>query len=152
MKINKGRSAVVLAVALSLSGCTGVSNQDAGVITGGVLGGVLGNSVGGGTGRVIATIGGTMLGAYIGGNIGSSMDRTDKMAMNSALERQPTNQAYSWENPDTHNHYSVRPVKTYYHHGKACRTFVTTATIGGKAETVKGRACRQNDGTWRVVQ
>ena len=37
-------------------------------------------------------------------------------------------------------------------HGEPeCREYQTTIMIGGKPEKAYGRACRQPDGTWKVV-
>jgi surface antigen len=35
--------------------------------------------------------------------------------------------------------------------GAYCREFQQTVTIGGKTESAYGTACRQPDGTWKVV-
>ena len=35
--------------------------------------------------------------------------------------------------------------------GSYCREFQQTVTIGGKAEQAYGTACRQPDGTWKVI-
>lgn len=139
-----------IALSLCLSGCAGVTKQDVGVLTGGVLGGALGNQIGGGTGRVIATIGGTLAGALIGGSIGRSMDDVDKLKVNRALEKAPTNRTTSWSNPDNGNRYSVTPVSTYRKANRPCRNYVMTAIVDGKAEKIRGRACRQSDGSWKT--
>ena len=149
------KSLLCIFMAALLTACAGMSNQDVGTLTGGVLGGVLGSRFGGGSGKVAAAIGGTLLGAYLGGAIGQSMDKTDQLSMNQALEKTPTNQAYSWHNPDSKNRYTVTPTRTYYKNvggrSEPCRRFVTTAIIHGKAEKIKGTACRQANGNWRVV-
>ena len=141
----------LLLLAVTLSGCAGLHKQDIGVATGGILGGVLGHQIGGGTGKLVATIGGTILGSMIGGSIGQSMDKIDRMNMSQALERAPTEQATSWANPDSGNRYTVTPTNTYRSQGKPCREYVMTAIIGGKAEKIRGRACRKGSGDWIVL-
>ena len=135
---------------LSLSACENMNKQDVGVLAGGAVGALLGNQIGGGSGKILATVGGAVLGAYLGGKIGASMDKVDRMEVNKALEKTPTNQAYSWHNPDTNIDYRVQPTRTYAEGKRPCRTFVTTALIDGKAEKITGKACRRTDGTWQM--
>lgn len=141
---------------IALSGCENMNRQDVGMLTGGVLGGALGSQIGNGQGRTIAIIGGTLLGGALGGAIGRDMDKADRARMQQALERNPTNQASSWTNPDTGAHYQVTPVRTYTRkvpHKKPqyCREYQTTATINGEVQKIYGKACRQPDGSWKVV-
>ena len=35
--------------------------------------------------------------------------------------------------------------------GQPCREYQQTVTIGGKTEEAYGTACRQPDGTWKIV-
>ncbi len=79
------------------------------------------------------------------------MDAMDRERMNHAFETTPTNQSYGWVNPDSGVRYNVRPTRTYYQGDAPCRTYVTTAWIDGRAETVQGQACRNADGTWHIV-
>lgn len=146
------RLVLVSALTFNLAGCAGASRQDIGVGTGAVIGGLLGSQFGQGSGAVAATIGGAMLGGLIGGSIGKSMDDADRARMNSALNNTPTNQVSSWRNPDTGYTYTVKPQKTYSSDtGQPCREYVTTAAIGGKRQQIYGTACRQADGSWKVV-
>lgn len=137
---------------LSLTGCSNMSNQDMGVLTGGAIGGAVGSLFGSGSGKILAAVGGTVLGAYIGGRIGHSMDETDKIKVNQALERNRNDVASSWKNPNNGNKYTVEPTKTYYRNDQPCRDYTTKAIIGGKPETIYGKACRMADGTWKVEQ
>jgi len=137
---------------LSLAGCSSMSNQDVGVLTGGAIGGAVGSLFGKGSGKILAAVGGAVLGGYLGGRIGHSMDQVDRMRMNQALNNSHTNQVTTWHNPDNGNTYSVRPTRTYYHSDQPCRDFTTKAIIGGKRETIYGKACRKADGTWKVIQ
>lgn len=139
-------------VLLSLAGCSGVTNQDLGVITGGAIGGALGSQFGRGSGKILAAVGGTVLGAAIGGKIGNTMDKVDRRNANIALEHTRTGHTTRWHNPDSGNSYAVKPTRTYYRGDQPCRDYTTTAIIGGKKETIYGRACRMADGTWKVVK
>lgn len=145
--ISLATSSVLL---ISLAGCSGMTKQDIGVVTGGALGGALGSQFGSGSGKILAVVGGTILGAVLGGAIGHSMDKVDQMQMNQTLEAGHANQTTSWHNPDSGNTYYVTPTKTYYHNDQPCRDFTTKAIIGGKTQTVYGQACRMADGTWKM--
>lgn len=145
-----------MSLVAGLAGCAdmggGVRKQDIGMATGAVLGGVLGNQVGQGTGRTVATIGGAVLGAFLGSAVGKSMDDTDKLKMSQALETARTNQTSSWQNPDAGVSYQVTPTKTYTgESGMPCREYITKALIDGKWQKAYGTACRNADGSWRIV-
>ena len=99
----------------------------------------------------MAAAGGALLGAYLGGQIGKTMDKVDRMEMQRALETAPTGRAVVWSNPDSGNRYTVKPIRTYYRSSQPCREYITKAIIGGKTEQIYGKACRQADGSWRVM-
>lgn len=136
---------------LLLTGCAPVNNEGVGTVAGGVVGGLLGSQFGGGSGRVAAAAGGALLGAFLGGQIGKTMDRLDRMEMQRALETAPTGRAVVWQNPDSGNRYTVLPTRTYYNNQQPCREYTTRALIGGKSQEIYGKACRQADGSWRVI-
>jgi len=47
----------------------------------------------------------------------------------------------------------VTPVRDgYSESGSYCREFQQTVSIGGKNEQAYGVACRQPDGSWRIVE
>ena len=142
-------------LSVSLLGCTQVNNEDVGTISGGVIGGLIGSQFGAGSGQVAAAAAGALVGAFIGNKIGETMDKVDRMQVGQALEKTPTGQSTSWTNPDNGNQYTVQPTKTYQTQQgsttQACREYTTTAIIGGKKEEVYGKACRTDDGSWKVV-
>lgn len=140
-------------LAASIAGCQDMTKQDVGTVTGGALGALVGSRFGGGSGRSVAIAVGAITGAVIGGQIGKSMDKTDQLKVNQALEYNRTGQVANWKNPDTGNRYSVTPRRTYRNdEGKYCREYMTKANIAGKEQTVYGKACRQPDGQWKVVK
>ncbi len=58
----------------------------------------------------------------------------------------------AWRNPDTGHGGSVTPTRTYQTaRGESCREYQQTVTIAGRTETAYGRACRDADGTWRLM-
>lgn len=142
---------LVLGSVLMTSGCTGSNapnNTDIGTISGGLIGALIGSQFGGGAGQVAAIAGGAMVGAFLGNKIGASMDKTDQLEAQQALAaKQPT----TWTNQKG-NTYTVTPQEPYVAKNKqVCRQYTTTATIDGKAETIKGTACRAADGTWHTT-
>ncbi len=49
-------------------------------------------------------------------------------------------------------HYGyIEPQPIYYYNDMPCREFSQTVFIGGRQETMVGRACRGPDGVWRQV-
>ncbi|MEM1398356.1 MAG: RT0821/Lpp0805 family surface protein [Pseudomonadota bacterium] len=147
-----------LAIVLLVAGCntTGGPKQTVGTLGGAVAGGLLGAQVGGGSGRLIATGAGAVIGAFLGGEIGSSLDNADKlMAERTAqrsLETAPTGTATSWNNPDSGNSGTITPTATYQQQGgQYCRDYSQTIFVDGREETLVGKACRNNDGTWTDV-
>lgn len=158
--MNTPRMAMVglMAVALALAGCTGkIGDKEAvGTLLGAVGGGLAGSQVGKGRGRLLATGVGTLLGALAGKEIGKSLDRADRLEMQQTtqqtLESAPIGKTSTWKNPDSGNYGSVTPKKTYKRDdGRYCREFTQTITVGGRTEEAYGTACRQPDGTWKIV-
>ena len=144
---------LLLAGAITLAlGTTACTNEQSGQVVGGILGGIAGHQVGGGRGRTVATVAGTIAGAVIGGNVGRSMDDTDRLKARRSLEYSQTNETTHWSNPDTGNEYSMTPTRTWQSgNGQYCREYTSDVVIGGRRETSYGTACRQPDGSWKVV-
>ena len=144
---------LVLMLGVMLAGCQNMSKQDAGTITGAVAGGILGSTIGQGQGKILAIAAGSMAGAYIGNQVGKSMDDTDRMKMNQALEANSVGQPAYWKNHQTHATYRVTPVKDVtVKDNKYCREYQTVATINGEQQKMYGTACRQPDGSWKAVK
>lgn len=153
MKIMKFAAPAVLALALTACQQGQVNKQTGGTLVGAGLGALVGAQVGSGKGQLAAVAIGALAGAFMGSEVGKSLDRADQQAMQgtsqSALE---TNQTATWRNPDSDHSGTVTPTRTYQTaSGENCREFQQTVTIGGKTETAYGRACRQPNGTWRIV-
>lgn len=145
-------SFLIVLSGISLTACSTMTNQDAGVLTGAVAGGLLGSTVGKGSGQVLAIAAGTVAGAIVGGSIGRSMDEADRMKMDRALENNSVGQPAYWHNSRTGAAYRVTPVRNVHYHGNPyCREYRTTADIGGRQQQIYGTACRQPDGSWKNV-
>ncbi|HKK30588.1 MAG TPA: RT0821/Lpp0805 family surface protein [Alphaproteobacteria bacterium] len=157
IKSKKSIVGLVLATLL-LAGCAQQPGpkESVGTLGGAVLGGLLGSQIGGGTGRLWATGAGAVLGSLVGSEVGRSLDRADKVYMakttQATLEHSETGSTSTWNNPDTGHSGAVTPTRTFQRpDGQYCREFQQTVTIGGKEEQAYGTACRQPDGTWKVV-
>ncbi|MBK1670666.1 hypothetical protein CKO28_21835 [Rhodovibrio sodomensis] len=148
------------AIGLSLAGCArgGPSGAEvAGGAGGAVLGGVVGSQIGGGTGKLIATGAGAVIGALVGSEIGRRLSEGDEERLTrttqETLENNPTGESSTWENPDTGHRGTVTPTETYKtDSGRYCREFQQTIIVGGEAKDAYGTACRQPDGSWKIVE
>ncbi len=151
------RLAATAAAMLALGGCvSGGQKEIAGTLLGAVGGGLAGSQVGKGSGQLAAVGVGTLLGAMIGGEIGRSLDKADKLyaaqTAQATLETAPTGATNEWVNPDSGHSGTYTPTNTYQTaSGQYCREFQQTITIGGQTEEAYGRACRQEDGSWQIV-
>lgn len=135
-----------------LAGCQTMDRRDVSTGVGAVVGGVVGNQFGQGSGRTAATILGATVGAFVGSRIGTSMDARDRGQLGYSLEHSPSGSSKSWVNPDTGNRYTVTPDPAYHDaSGKVCREFSQTGSIDGHQERLRGLACRDGNGTWRIV-
>lgn len=154
-----GKIASVALVSLALVACEGTQGhekQTMGTLIGAGLGALAGSQVGGGKGQLAAVAVGALAGAWLGGEAGKSLDKADQAYMQrnaqDSLEYNRTGQVSAWQNPDSGHQGQFTPTRTYQTaEGRNCRDFENTFTVDGKKETITGTACRQPDGTWRVV-
>jgi len=146
-------SIILTLCSIALTGCQNMSNADVGTMTGAVAGGLLGSTIGQGRGQVVAIAAGAAAGALVGNAIGKSMDAQDRMKMNNALESNTVGQPAYWNNKNTGARYKVTPVRNVsVDNNKYCREYQTVATINGQQQKMYGTACRQPDGSWKVVR
>ena len=141
------------ALSLMLAACeTPPSKESVGGVTGAVVGGVIGHQIGEGRGKDLATVAGFILGAVLGSNIGRSLAREDERRAQMVLEENRTGHPSHWVNPDSGADVTMVPTHTYQSSsGEYCREYQTTVVVGGKTEKAYGTACRQPDGSWRIV-
>jgi len=148
--------AAVLVGTVALAGCQDMGQkQGIGTLVGAAGGGLLGSQFGSGTGKLAATAAGVLVGGWLGNSVGASLDRSDQLyaerTYNQAFESAPTGTESSWRNPDSGNYGTVTPTRTYQDRGRNCREFTQTIYVEGRAQTGTGTACREGDGTWRIV-
>jgi surface antigen len=155
-----GRSilrAVAVGTLLVLAGCAQVSQNPKttlGALGGAALGGLIAGAAGGNSAGIAAgVIGGGLLGGLVGNLLDDRDRRLAAEASHQALETTPSGRTVAWNNPDNGHAGTVTPVHTYQApNGAYCREYETTITIDGRQEQGYGRACRQPDGSWQVLQ
>ena len=145
---------------LVVTGCAQQSHRGERETTGGLigaaLGGALGAQFGSGTGKLAGTAVGVLIGALIGSEVGHSMDEVDRMKAHEAVvrsQRAPLGEKITWNNPESGNYGSITPTRDgTSESGNYCREFHQQVSIAGRTEQAYGIACRQPDGTWRIVK
>jgi surface antigen len=143
---------------LGLAACVGPSapgpKTQIGAVTGATAGGLLGRAAGGDTRSVLA---GMLVGGLVGGAVGNALDNADReyawRNAHHALESTPSGTTSEWRNPDSGHSVSITPRRTYQTASDSyCREFTQTINVGGRVEEGYGTACRQPDGSWKIVQ
>ena len=149
----------LLVFVLIIAGCATSSyseRQTSGGLLGAALGGLLGAQFGSGAGQLASVGIGVLVGALVGSDIGQSMDEVDYMRANQAVNRSksvPLGEEIIWNHPDSGHYGSITPTRDgYTQSGRYCREFFQTITIDGRTEDAHGIACREPDGTWRLLQ
>ena len=152
------RIAIVLAAALSIAACAedAGDKEAVGTLVGAGLGGLAGSQVGSGSGKLAAVGVGVLLGGLLGRHVGKSLDRADRIAADHAaqqsFEHERIGTTTSWVNPDSGHSGTFTPTRTYQTaRGQPCREYTTTVTIDGRRETAYGTACREPDGSWKII-
>jgi surface antigen len=151
--------ALICAFLFVATGCYGPMGpkETGGTLIGAGTGALIGSQIGGGRGTLVAVAVGTLAGALLGQEVGRSLDRADQMAMQQnaqyALEYTPTRQSTAWRNPDSGNYGSITPIETYQTPaGQYCREYLQSVVIGGQQQQAYGTACRQPDGSWKIIR
>lgn len=148
---------MLIAAMLTLQACNdGISRKTGGKAIGGVTGALIGSQFSSGSGQIVAVAIGSLAGSMLGEHIAERLDQRDaellKNSSKQALEYAPSGRTTEWKNPDTGNSGTITPVKTYKEHQHYCREYIQEIFINGKKQKAYGRACRQPDGEWQIVQ
>lgn len=137
---------LTLVVALmTAAGCA--TKRQTGAVAGGAAGAAAGAAVGDRTGAVV----GGLLGALLGSEVGRHMDENDRRETSYALEQNKVGETKVWTDPDTGDRYAVTPTNTYNKGNSPCRDFIITREANGRQYESRETACRQSDGTWKVI-
>lgn len=151
MRYNK--LAVLFLSSVMICSCT---KEQVGTSMGAVAGGIVGSAFGKGTGNAAMIAVGAAAGAMIGNQIGASLDQADRQYYNrtaqQTFENAPAGMQSTWRNPDSGNHGTMVVNRTFQaSSGGYCREFTQKIYVGQKVSEGYGTACRQPDGTWKIV-
>lgn len=143
-----------------LSACSGDGSADAqkiGTTAGAVLGGVAGAKMGTGSGKSISAGLGAVFGAWLGKVLGKTLDEMDQEQANQSaqetMETAEVGQTTTWSNPDSGASGTYTPTSDpATNQDSLCRNFESSVMIDGEEEQATGRACRQEDGTWKIIE
>lgn len=152
---------LLTAIATGLAGCAqgggGWTKQDTGTALGAVAGAAAGAAIGGKDDWWWAAGLGALAGGVVGNQVGAYLDRQDQQTSyqnaNYALNNVPDGQSAKWTNPEKQTAGYTKPVETIQTaSGQTCRQFETGVTAQGQSTSGTGTACRQADGTWKIVK
>ena len=141
-----------------LAGCAqgggSYSNEGVGTVLGAVGGAATGATLGSGKWWAIGA--GALVGGVVGNRIGNYLDAKDQQRAaqnaNYALNHTADGQTTRWSNPQNNTGGYTTPVKTVETaSGQTCRTYQTGVAANGQNQSGTGTACRQSDGTWKIV-
>lgn len=127
----------------------------AGIIVGAIIGGLIGNAAG--NNRAAPTLAGIVIGGVAGAALTNGLNCADQSyayrAYYDGFNSGRANSTYNWRNP-RNGHRGVFRVGDYYNDpdGFRCATYSQTIYVGRRPQEARGRACRQPDGTWAIVQ
>jgi surface antigen len=148
----------VLLLVFLLAACSSTTPQPGtktviGAAGGGAAGGLIAAAAGASPAAIAGSV---ILGGLVGGAIGDRLDAADRReaqaAAHQALETTPTGTTVSWQNPDSGNSGTYTPTHTYQtESGQYCREYEQVIYIQGEQHQAYGTACRQEDGTWKIV-
>jgi surface antigen len=149
-----GRWTPLLAVGVVMiplcSACATAGRQQTGAVLGAGAGALAGTAIS--HGHAGGAIIGGILGALLGSEMGRQMDAIDELKLSRSLESTPSYQPVNWVNPDTGGAYTVTPTRTYTREsGLPCREFRMIGNVGSQSQELVGTACRQGDGSWKIV-
>jgi surface antigen len=129
-------------------------NTAGGAIAGALVGGLIGNSVSRGD-RGAGTAVGAILGGVAGASIASNLSCEDRSYAIDAefrgFEGGRSHQRYDWRSPRGGAYGYVQVGDYYRDGGRRCATYSEEVWVGGRPETIRGRACRQPDGRWQTI-
>ncbi|TVR09708.1 MAG: hypothetical protein EA385_06165 [Salinarimonadaceae bacterium] len=156
MKLTKAAAGLALAGVLVLGACSphgGPSGprQNVGMVSGALIGGAAGNVIG--RGDLGSTVAGALIGGVVGGLIGADLDERDRfLAEQAQFEAFDSGRPSRWRGERDRNVYGeVIPGPTFRDGRDFCREYTHTIYIGGRPQEGYGTACRQPDGSWRIV-
>lgn len=130
-------------------------NTAGGAIVGALAGGLLGNAISRGPQRGAGTAVGAIFGGLLGASIGNNLNCEQRSyaidANYRGFEAGRPHARYDWRDPRGEAYGYVQVGDYYQDRGLRCTTYTQEIWVHGRPETARGRACRQPDGTWRMI-
>ena len=132
-------------------------SDPAGVLIGALLGGLLGNAAGGRGDNTAETFAGVIAGGAVGAALTKNLDCEDRSyayrTYSDGFNAGRPNATYQWNNP-RNNRRGELQVDDYYDDpdGFRCARYTQKIFIDGRPQAATGRACRQPDGAWAIVE
>lgn len=146
------KAIVVVAGALILAACSGKADLTTGAIPGANPGVVVGSPIGSGAGEpTIGVVEGGLMGADVGRSLDDSSRQIALKAEYEALEYGRPGQPTVWQSKKGDDHGQISVGSSYQVNRLDCREYTHNVWIGGRPRVVKGTACREPDGVWRIV-
>jgi surface antigen len=142
----------IAAGALLLFGCSGKPDVSTGAIAGANPGTVIGSPIAvGGAEAEVGPVEGGLMGAEVGRSLNDADRSIALKAEYEALEYGRPGQPTVWQGKSGDNHGEVKVGSAYQVNRLDCREYTHNVWIGGRLRVVKGTACREPDGVWRIV-
>jgi surface antigen len=155
MKMKRFAVITLSILVVTLTGCQMArgDNEFGGNVIGAGLGGLVGAQFGSGKGQIITAVVGALIGSQIGGNIGRNMDDSDRARAGSALSNVPAGRSAKWYNNNTNQYHEIEPRRETYDTStrRVCRGYTHYVIMDGVETEVEGDACRESNGTWKIV-
>jgi surface antigen len=137
------------------NGSGGTNKTTSGALKGTGAGATLGGLFGHGSAGAIVASG--LAGELLGGVIGHELDERDRQAreqaLQAALQSSKNNQKQNWNNANTGNSGTIKPLNGYVSspNAQTCRQFTETYEKEGKTYEQNARACRNANGEWKLA-
>lgn len=120
---------------------------------GATVGGLAGATIGALTfkDKLLGAAVGAGVGVLMGYIVGNEWDKHDEAQVQHALEKNRSNQASTWTNPDSGRSYSATPSHPYMADNRIYRDIVIKEN-GPDGEAVMAKAWRDDNGVWHLKQ
>jgi len=158
MMLRKALSALLalslLAACAGPDGGGGITKEQGGTVLGALGGAAAGAALGHSSWWAIGA--GALVGGLVGNRVGNYLDERDQQqaysTANYALDHNKDGQTATWSNPQNSTSGYTTPTSTQQSaSGDTCRTYETGVSAGGQSQSGTGTACRQPDGTWKLM-
>tara|TARA_B100001057_G_scaffold146974_1_gene146885 strand:- start:19 stop:483 length:465 start_codon:yes stop_codon:yes gene_type:complete len=124
-------------------------------LIGASIGAAVGSSYGDGVSKNIYTIIGSASGYLLGGKIAELLTEEEKMELNESisdsLENNDINQSSEWTNANNNVKAFITPKQEFIINESTCREFEKVIIKNEKNISSLSKACRDEDGNWKLL-